>query len=482
MEIVVEFPLFVLSTGRRSRREIKMLFLIEKLNYFVRSILVGAIFMVIATVLWQHMSKRMKESGFIRFLYGFMLFSGAGAILIFFTAVILISLPHDMFHNNWSFFSFGWYVMAGAIVPALNIIATGIWAAGFFRCGLKIVKQNRRDQYLYQLNQPVSDPDILDRFDQAAKKAGLKRSPLLFSNIAVTVPFVKGILYPAVILPAGEFSAEEQLLIFAHELTHLKRKDVFCRYAIRMIFMIYWFLPLKNDWVKEVVELQESLCDIEVCNNYREYFSARQYFSMILSISGAESGYDRNRDSCHISRLYENTNQLQQRIGNMAGYRYGNRKCKSVLASSVGSGILLLLAMIAGTVWMDMYVLRDYGVNMSGKYDNIQWVALEEKFSGLDESNECDLRWNVLANYTLEPGMQINSESFRSAEGEKLVLMIASSEGGYEIGLRNQNEIIVIPDAKKHVSLNLELTDMETSLYIRNNGEETIELEVYCTR
>lgn len=459
-----------------------MLFLVEKLNYLVRSILVGAMFLTAASVLRHCMGKQMKKSGSIRFLYGFMLISEVGVLLIFLSAVICMVLPQNMFHNNWTFFSSGWYVLAGVIIPWLNLAVTGIWITGVIRKGLKIAEQNRRFRVLYRFNQPVSDPDVLDRFDQVAKRAGLKKSPLLFRNIAVTVPFLKGICNPAVVLPAGNFSQEEQVLIFAHELTHLKHRDLLFRSVAHAVFTIFWFLPMEDGWLEEIVELQESLCDIEVCRNYGKCFSAKEYFNMILEISDGQRVYGRSRNSYQVSELSESMSQLQRRIGNMSGYRYGQRRKGIFLTTMAGSGVILFLVITAGTVLPDMLILRDERVEKAGESDKIQWVAREGSFSVSDEEKNCELQWNILTSYTLEPGMQIISEAFHAAEGEKLALIVMSSAGGYEIGLKNQEKTVVIPDAQEYVSLNLELADMETCLYIRNNGKEKMEMEIYCTR
>lgn len=459
----------------------KMLFLVEKLNYFVRIVLVGAVFLTAAAFLWQLMRKWMKKSGHIHFLYGFMLFSGAGAMILFLSGIVCMCLPQDVFHDRWTLFFSGWYVMSGISTTILNMTLTGIWFVGFLKSGSRIAENNKGYRYLFQLNQPVSDPEMLERFERAARKNGLKKIPLLFVNEAVRIPVLEGILSPAVVIPAENFSPEEQMLMFAHELTHLKHCHLLFRYGVYAIFMVYWFVPLESVWMEELVELQESLCDIAVCSNYGTYFSASRYFNMILSISGGMKNFCPERRSYQIPGLAGNVSQLQRRIGNMSGYYFGVRKNAAIPALAVGCSLLLLLVAATGAIVPDVLFLQDVRVDNAWKND-INNEMLLEKSGGIENQREGSiLQKNTLTQYTLEPGAELVSDVFSAAEGEKFALIIMSSVGGYEIGLKGQKNFVIIPDAQENVSLNLELTDREYSLYIFNNGNEKIEMEIYCT-
>lgn len=458
-----------------------MLFLVEKLNYFVRIILVGAECLIAATILWKIMRKWMKKSGHIHFLYGFMLFSGAGVIMIFLSGVICMCLPQDLFQDNWSFFFSGWYVMSGISTAILNIALTGIWIVGLFRNVYRIAENRKGFRYLFQLNQPVSDSKMLEVFEHTAQKSGLERVPLLFINEAVQIPVLEGILNPAVVVPSKDFLPEEQILMFAHELTHLKHRHLIFRYGIYVIFMVYWFIPLESVWMEELVELQESLCDIDVCSNFGEYFSASSYFNMILSISGGIREYRQNKERYQVPGLAGNVSQLRRRISNMSGYYHGRRKKGVITAAAVGCSLLLFLIGIIGAILPDVLFLQNIRVQNTCKNDIMYRTESGESTYVGNQDESSKIQWNALTRYTLEPGSELISDVFQSAEGGKLALIIMSSAGGYEIGLKGQNDMVVISDAQENVSLNLELVDMEYTLYIRNNRYEKIEMEIYCT-
>lgn len=459
-----------------------MLFFIEKLNYFFRILFIGAVFLTVATVLWMCMRKRMKKTGHIRFLYGFLLVSGSSALLIFSVGVICLCLPQNLFQNNWTLFFFGWYMMSGMSTSIFHMVLFGIWFCGFLQSGYKLVKESNQNQDLYQWNQPVADPRILDRFYQVAEEIGTKKGALLFYNPAVSMPFLKGVRCPVVVIPFMEFSLEEQILIFAHELTHLKYSDIITRYLIRIIFLFYWFLPFEETWMNEVKELQESRCDIEVCRRYGAYFSAGGYYKMIVSIVERQGTLCKQGRDDWFSFLSGSGEQLEQRIDNMSWYQHGTHGKGGQVMAVMVSSLLLFLTSAACAVLPDAVVLQDIGVEQYGISDNIPRISWDHAFLRSQEKENCQIQWEVLTRYVLEPGVQIVSEPVQAIEGDQLSLLVMSGTKEYEVGLLSGDKKMTILHDREIAGVNLELTHMEYSLYICNNGEEELEIEMYCAQ
>lgn len=82
----------------------------------------------------------------------------------------------------------------------------------------------------------------------------------------VPVPYVWGILRPAVVLPEGllAWSRADQRSALVHELAHLDRRDVLWRLFGELFRAILWFHPLVWVCLARMREESEAACDARV--------------------------------------------------------------------------------------------------------------------------------------------------------------------------------------------------------------------------
>src|SRR5207248_6530640 len=76
---------------------------------------------------------------------------------------------------------------------------------------------------------PATDPALLDAVHELGAQLGLRRAPTVRLMGNAGVPMVAGWKRPVLALPwalLAELSPEERRLILAHELAHLKRRDL----------------------------------------------------------------------------------------------------------------------------------------------------------------------------------------------------------------------------------------------------------------
>lgn len=467
----------------------KMDFLVEKLYLLLRCVVTGAGFLLFMAAVLIVTHKWLKKSGHIRLLYFFMLFSGIGAAFIFFTGAVITCLSFIVNLNRWTFYFTGWIYASGTLSSPSVTAAAVVWLTGITASCFLNMRDRKALTHLCRMNQPVTDIQIQDCFYLTAEKAGIKNIPLLFCNAAVSVPFLKGIRCPEVVLPADSLLPREQMLIFAHELTHYKRHDLFFRYLMKAVFMIYWFFPFHSYWMEKFIELQETLCDIDVCFVYGERFSAKMYYTTILSISGGKRNVPGSGCGWSVSGLYEHSSQLERRIRNMVGYRTGTRRKGAALVLSVVGSTLFLITLLGIMFWPDVFVKREQITREINSFQEMSEMVLskgeKEKTETLEKGSlntDEVLQWNRLTCYTLEPGQQICSEPFQGVNGETLALMIAAAFSGYEVRLVNRNGLVYASRMDDTASLNLQLQDMEYRLYICNTSEKNLSMELYCTR
>jgi beta-lactamase regulating signal transducer with metallopeptidase domain len=90
-------------------------------------------------------------------------------------------------------------------------------------------------------------------------------------------PFVTGLLEPTVFLPtdfAQRFSPQEQQWVLIHELTHIRRRDLWARLIAEGFRAVFWFNPLVHLAVHLLRQDQEYACDQAVvsrCTPHERY-------------------------------------------------------------------------------------------------------------------------------------------------------------------------------------------------------------------
>jgi hypothetical protein len=86
----------------------------------------------------------------------------------------------------------------------------------------------------------------------------------IFMTTRAGAPFVTGLFEPKVFLPtdfAQRFSAQEQQWVLVHELTHIRRRDLWARLVAEGFRALFWFNPLVHVAVHLLRQDQEYACD-----------------------------------------------------------------------------------------------------------------------------------------------------------------------------------------------------------------------------
>lgn len=179
---------------------------------------------------------------------------------------------------------------AAVPVPVNGLaLLTAVWAAGALAvlcCRLWAYVRFRRDVLAH--NRPVTSPETLAVFESCKRQTGIRQAVALTENPAVRVPLSTGLLRPAVVLPTGAMEPSELRYALLHELTHLRRHDLWVRLLAMLAGAIHWYDPLVYVMKTGILRYSEQSCDELVAGP----LSGNQRFaygSMLLRLS-AEDG------------------------------------------------------------------------------------------------------------------------------------------------------------------------------------------------
>ncbi len=113
---------------------------------------------------------------------------------------------------------------------------------------------------------PLSSEDLAP-VSALAVSLGLKRVPRVRASRDVSVPQVVGWRNPVVLVPTdatSRFTSDEWRMALAHELMHVRRRDVLLGCVPALAERLYFFHPLVRMAAREYVTAREAACDAAV--------------------------------------------------------------------------------------------------------------------------------------------------------------------------------------------------------------------------
>lgn len=162
---------------------------------------------------------------------------------------------------------------AGALDPAavataperyesLRVVATGVvelWLAVALLTGGLLVLRHMVVRRRWSAAASAEE-GTLALAEGLARRLGLRRVPRIVVDSEASGPFVLGVWRPIVVLPEG-WSSEETRIALAHELAHLRRRDLHVSAATTALATVYWFHPLVWWARRRLEEWTEVCCD-----------------------------------------------------------------------------------------------------------------------------------------------------------------------------------------------------------------------------
>lgn len=113
------------------------------------------------------------------------------------------------------------------------------------------------------------------------KELGVKKKIQLFQIYTQRSPYIMGVFRPAIYLPVRVYTEDELRMIFLHEVTHYRQKDVIWKPLFAVVRCAYWFFPPAIWAYHEMERWSEYCCDRTCCGIY----SSESYFMTICEIA-----------------------------------------------------------------------------------------------------------------------------------------------------------------------------------------------------
>lgn len=184
-------------------------------------------------------------------------------------------------------------------VPRLFLFTAGVvWAAGFLFVVARGILSHLRFRKRLLADAYEANSHIRYLFWHEAKEALQSQSifgetyPIPMISPGITTPLAVGFTGKGkrVFLPEKEYTDEELILIFRHEIVHLMRDDSFTKFYLLVCRALVWFLPTAKIVCDRAAEDMELSCD-ELVLTYAGSEVREQYAELILNTAATAEGF-----------------------------------------------------------------------------------------------------------------------------------------------------------------------------------------------
>jgi beta-lactamase regulating signal transducer with metallopeptidase domain len=181
-------------------------------------------------------------------------------------------------------------------------------------------------------------PETRRQASDLAARLNLKRVPDVRISERVETPLVARLRRPVVLLPASRFAAltsEQQEMALCHELTHVKRADLWLGCVPALAERLFFFHPLAHFMSREYSLAREAACDAAVVATLGA--APRDYGSLLLAL-----GVSRPQAGAASGAAWSFMH-LKRRIAMLQEFPSITHRSRAVAAGAVGLAILALV-------------------------------------------------------------------------------------------------------------------------------------------
>ena len=275
------------------------------------------------TLAWYVAGSWLEKAGFLYISYMLM-----KVVMIFWLCpfVYMILNGWDVFCGRWG----GDLFLGSPALHRAGKLLFGLWLAGVMVNLLRYIAALRRLSRLRRALSPC-EGHVERRFRDSVRQMRITENVRVRQSFQVEVPQVFGIMRPVVVLPARKYKDGELDVIFAHELTHVRHRDLLMKNLAMLVRAVHFMNPAAWWFVRVYERWSEYACDYEVCRTE----DAREYYTVILDMAEEISVA-----GVMVSQLVENQNILRERIEKIVKCSKKKNRSKT-LAAFLLAGIIV---------------------------------------------------------------------------------------------------------------------------------------------
>ncbi len=216
--------------------------------------------------------------------------------------------------------------------PSLIQIIFTVWTIAASALAVRnIVLYIRASRTIGRISRPCENAEALRICEKLRKELGIRGRVRVMVSAETASPLLFGIIRPRIIIPDRDFDAESLRLIFAHELTHLRHRDLLVKLLGIAAGCVHWFNPLIYPLRRSLNTVCELCCDESVLKKLR-LADNKDYGRLIISVvEDGGAGY-----AAYSTSMASAKNSMKKRLSRIARFKEitGALKMISVLTAA----------------------------------------------------------------------------------------------------------------------------------------------------
>ena len=205
------------------------------------------------------------------------------------------------------------FLINAKMMPLIGV-ATIIWLIGVLISAKRVLKLKRSCEEDKELNVVETDHFLLNEQNRIQKVLGVRQQVTIIRNPEIDVPYVKGCFKKQIMIPCNKYTRDEITVTLYHELTHVKKHDLFFKGLGWVIVAIQWFNPMVYLLSEALNRWSENDCDAKALKAMEAEFDSGSYYNMLYRMASEEQ--DR-RHLLNFSMLVEDKKSIERRVDYM---------------------------------------------------------------------------------------------------------------------------------------------------------------------
>lgn len=215
-----------------------------------------------------------------------------------------------------------------------------LWAAGSIIMAWLTLLEWRRGNAFLRSSSACNDEHLLQALERTAATCGLRAAPELRLSPGIESPLLIGHVRPTLLLPASTSLSDEELdMALIHELTHLRRNDLWWGFIPALARHLFFFHPFAHVAVREYGIAREAACDAAVVHSDHH---CRQNYGRLLVRLGASS-----ESRTGLAVTSSTFHALKQRLAMLQKTAFLSRTASIVVVAIVTAFVIPLRLVVA---------------------------------------------------------------------------------------------------------------------------------------
>lgn len=321
-----------------------------------------------------------------------------------------------------------------------------VWLCGFVVELLERLLAQHRMNYIWRQNIPVIRGRRYEVFEQCRERFGLSRVEL-FENYALPSPVSAKNGSLMIVLPTQPYSEKELHMIFAHEMNHIRHRDLWWRRLMVIGSLLNWYHPWQRALEKDLIACQEIVCDLRASTG-QTMFTQREYCVFLAKLSDYPYG------NSPITALRESKHMTIRRIKAMVQAKK-MKKPKGWMLTASCAGLLAAALLPASAVSAQVIAWEEGRIYASEDATQVEATELEN--SGevhtayaeddpsvieVDLTGEAALYSNAVnIDRYISQNIRVLIHEQSMSRGDKISIVVSCSNDGavYRVGVKNMD-------------------------------------------